>query len=221
MSHLNHVVVGAALAAACVVAPTRASASIIEYLSQERSVHARLDDLMAGYVGTASESATNFDRFNTSVSVDSTTYGPGTATARQDSTLDPDTGITLVLAVSGFGSANYMQTPSGSSQFDVEFEIFEPIMAMVTLNWGYDVCMLYGPGLDLGIDHWTQQSFGPALVLLQPGVYTMEGSVLYTGGGFGGSGEMVFGSVIVPSVGGAPAVFVACALALRRRRVET
>lgn len=193
-----------------------ASGPHINYLTQQRSVTAVAHDWWNDIHLSASETATDFGRFNVGLSLD-LPYGPGSGGAGQDSTLDPYTGITMALGASGFGSPNYQQAAGGSSSFNVEFEILEPVMATVTLNWWDGTCMLFGPDLDLGIDPLTQQTFGPAPVLLRPGVYLMTGYVSHIATS-GGSGVMVSGSVIVPSAGGLPALVAIGALTLRCRR---
>ncbi len=214
MSHLNHVVVGAALAAACVVAPSQVSASPIVFTSQSRSITVTVEDHLYGYTESHTEVASDFGVFNRSVSA-SVPGGPGLANASQNSTLNADTGINASLYVSAIGSVNYQQTGYGSSSFFVAFDVLEPTTAMITLSTFAGSFSLSGPdgNIGMGLD-----SFGPEAVLLTPGQYRLGASAEFFNAWSSGSGAYASVSIVIPSAGSLALLAVGAGLCVRRRR---
>lgn len=214
MSHLNHVVVGAAMAAACVVAASQASASPIVFTSQSRSVTATVEDHLNSYTESHTEVASDFGVFNRSVGA-SVPGGPGTASASQNSILNADTGISATLYVSAIGSANHQQTGYGSSSFFVTFEVLEPTTAMITFSSFAADFSLSGPDLHIGMGI---DSFGPEAVFLTPGQYTLSANASFFNGSSSGSGAYVGATVVIPSAGSLALLALSAGMCVRRRR---
>lgn len=214
MSHLNHVVVGAALAAACVVASGQASASPIVFTSQSRSITATVEDHLNSYTESHTEVATDFGVFNRGVGA-SVPGGPGLASASQNSTLNADTGINATLYVSAIGSVNYQQTGYGSSSFFVAFDVLEPTTAMVTFGSFAADFSLSGPDLHIGMG---LDSFGPEAVLLMPGQYRLNANASFFNGSSSGSGAYVVASVVIPSAGSLALLVLGAGMCVGRRR---
>jgi len=214
MSHSRFVIAAGTVAACIGGASTPALASPLNYLLQIRSVTATAYDNSANASDFVSFTASDFGPFS---AVANASAGAGRSNAGQTSTLNPDTGISVSHGAHAFGSKLNQAGGNGTSSFFTQFEVLEPVMAVVSFSSVGDftaVFLLSGPTFEIGP---TTEAFEPMSVLLTPGTYSMTAEAMYGAGAprFGGGSAQA--SVAVPSVGAFP-VLIGGVIACGRRR---
>lgn len=213
MANTRYVIVAAAFAA-CAIASS-APASPLNYLQQIRSVTATAYDNSANVSDFESFTATGFGPFSAAANASA---GAGSGSASQTSTLNLDTGISVSHGAHAFGSVLNQAGGNGTSSFFTQFEVLEPVMAVVSFDWGGDftaVFLLSGPTFEIGP---TTEPFDPMSVLLTPGTYSMTAEAIYGASSPRFGGGSAHASVVVPSVGTFPVLLGGMIAGGRRRR---